>query len=259
MKYYAISRIFFSDFYRTNLSVIAILFFLGMMYSIEGAFWSSFYDESYNSTYTTSSIIAYIFCALAMFQVIATSGRTDEISEDIELGNIDVFLLKTVSYISFILMAQLGMIAARLLVVLPILYLCLAYFNYGQIWSKLGLISIFCFICGILNCLINMSLSFLTFFYKDSYGFVVLKETLFWVLSGALIPLNLLPTPLVNLNAYLPFGYTLYYPLHAILNGSEALLLVLVLLKILAWIIIFIVLSNCLWRYGLKKYQSGNA
>lgn len=242
----------FLNFFRIKWSFFGIILFLLVMFIIEGYFWYEFYDHNVNKMYTKNSVITYIMIALTMHQIVSCVGRPDQLSEDIELGSINYFILKPLNYLSVLLSIQVGLVIARFFVLFPIILFVLYYNNIQDIFNKLCLLFVFSILCGILNCIINIFLSCFTFFYNDSYGFVILKETLFWVLSGALIPLNLLPVFIQNINKFLPFSYVIFYPIDSILNDRDNIIFN--LFVIVFWIIFIFFISNYIWKLGIKKY-----
>lgn len=251
-KYIFIIQNSFVTFYRNKGSIWGIVVFLAIMFSIEGYFWYHFYDNNVNTVYTKNSIIMYIMIALTMHQIISCVGRPDQLSDDIESGSIDYFLLKPLNYPSILLSIHLGFVMARYIILSPMILLIFYMNGVQNLFDKLFLLFIFSVFCGILNGLINILLSCFTFFYKDSYGFIVLKETLFWALSGALIPLNVLPSYIQTINKFLPFGYIVFYPVNAVIHQQEKIALL--FLIILLWIIILFFLANYIWSLGIKKY-----
>ncbi|KAB8036080.1 hypothetical protein GCL60_16080 [Silvanigrella paludirubra] len=242
----------FINFYRNKWSFLGIITFLVIMYSIEGFFWYGFYNNSINKLYSKNSIILYIMIALTMHQIVSCVGKPDQLSEDIETGSIDYFILKPLNYINILVSIHIGYVIARFLALSPIILFILCLNSITHIFIKVTLLFIFSVLCGILNCVINIFLSSFTFFYKDSYGFVALKETLFWILSGSLIPLDILPSYIQNINKYLPFGYIIFYPIQYILNNNENISFLLSM--ILIWILFFHFLISKIWRIGIKKY-----
>jgi ABC-2 type transport system permease protein len=82
--------------------------------------------------------------------------------------------------------------------------------------------------------------------------FAFIKE----ILSGALIPLHLLPSVIQQIVQYLPFPYFIYIPLQVLMgkiNGHEILMHC---IWSSVWLIVLLAMASILWKKGLKQYTS---
>ena len=76
------------------------------------------------------------------------------------------------------------------------------------------------------------------------------------VLSGRLVPLTLMPAWVQQLAWYLPFQWTFYFPIEALVgNLSPARLLVGLGMQLL-WITVGMFGVNIVWRFGIKQYSA---
>ncbi|RZK69632.1 MAG: hypothetical protein EOO85_22180, partial [Pedobacter sp.] len=148
---------------------------------------------------------------------------------------------------------QIGAVAARTLVFLPLLLIVLWAFDYRLSANNLTSLIILLPISGVLNFLINSIISMLSFWLNGSYAFVQVKETLFWILSGALIPLDFLAPAFTASLKFFPPAYVVYYPVRLFMGKSIPLPVIAGSILCLG---IFLLIYGLIMRQGLKKFQS---
>jgi ABC-2 type transport system permease protein len=103
------------------------------------------------------------------------------------------------------------------------------------------------------------SLGLLTFWTDQVTGLEQVWFALYIALSGAILPLDLLPAGLQLIIMFTPFPYKIDFPVQLILGklSSEEILRGFTIQ--LFWVITFIVLRNVLWKRGLKRYGATGA
>ncbi|MDB6367681.1 ABC-2 family transporter protein [Photorhabdus bodei] len=91
---------------------------------------------------------------------------------------------------------------------------------------------------------------------KDN-GYIIIKDTLSWVLSGALIPLDVFGDSLKSIFNYIPFQYITYIPVKIATNSISIYFIFNGFLVMMCLMMIF----NFIWNYMLKYNQgyNGNA
>ncbi|WP_119459534.1 ABC-2 family transporter protein [Rhodospirillaceae bacterium SYSU D60014] len=83
--------------------------------------------------------------------------------------------------------------------------------------------------------------------------------TLYIVLGGALVPLDLFPAPVQQILAFLPFAYILNFPVQILLGNLPGPALLQGFVVQILWILLFIGLRQLLWRRGLRQYAAVGA
>jgi ABC-2 type transport system permease protein len=76
------------------------------------------------------------------------------------------------------------------------------------------------------------------------------------VLSGRLVPMSLMPLTIQRLAWYLPFQWTFYFPIEALVGNLGPASLLVGLGMQLFWIVFGIIGVNILWRFGIKQYSA---
>ncbi len=243
----------FRSWFRVRGGVLGPSVFLAIMFTVEGSFWSQLSGLGTVGNYSSSEILAYAFISLVVSQVVACTGEPDGTSQKIESGQLDSLLIRAYGYLPQMFWHQIGISLARLLWLVP-LVAAVEAFCLGQIRVP-GLLSMLVTLplgAGI-NFLINQILATGTFYFRDSYSLVVFKETLFWIASGALIPLDLFPSPVAAVLSILPGAYLGFLPVKVALGQASFSSLVtgqLLYLGVLGAI------AQWSWFFGVRRYQA---
>jgi len=72
----------------------------------------------------------------------------------------------------------------------------------------------------------------------------------------SLFPINILPPALAHILNFTPFPYLLYFPVNVYLGAIKGLDLAQGLAIQFAWLAFFWLLSQFVWRRGIKKYSA---
>ena len=76
------------------------------------------------------------------------------------------------------------------------------------------------------------------------------------ILSGRLVPLTLMPPWIQNLSAYLPFKWTFYFPIEALVSSLSPRELWTGIGMQILWIVIGASVLNLVWRAAIKQYSA---
>ena len=76
------------------------------------------------------------------------------------------------------------------------------------------------------------------------------------VLSGRLVPMTLMPTWVQQVAAYLPFQWTFFFPIEALVGNLPTQQLLYGLGMQVLWITIGIIAVNILWRFGIRRFSA---
>lgn len=245
----------FLTWFRVRGHLVAPLIFFLIMFTVEGSFWITMSGPQHSlSHYSTNHLLFYVFAALATSQVNAVTGEPDQLAGRIESGDLETYLVRPQSLLIQLSLIQIGTTCARLVFLLPLLiflqWILLGHASWSQFLFFIFLIPV----TSLLNFLINFALSTLTFYFRDAYAFIVFKETLWWVLSGALIPLDLFSGTFQKLLISLPSAFVVFHPVK-LLMGETASMSVLFATACL-WTIVAFVAASFLWTLGVRKYQA---
>jgi ABC-2 type transport system permease protein len=76
------------------------------------------------------------------------------------------------------------------------------------------------------------------------------------VLSGRFVPMTLMPEWVQHLAFYLPFQWTFFFPIHALVGQPTTLELLTGLGMQLLWILVGLLIVNIIWHFGVRRFSS---
>jgi len=76
------------------------------------------------------------------------------------------------------------------------------------------------------------------------------------VLSGRLVPMTLMPAWVQQVAAYLPFQWTFFFPIEALVGNLPTQQLLYGLGMQVLWITIGIIAVNIMWRFGIRRFSA---
>ncbi len=227
---------------------------------IQTFLWTAIYggtDESELFGYTYHQIIAYTFLAGLVARIVRT-GFEYEIMDDVKNGRFSKFLVQPVGYFPYRLANFFGQKIPSTGMILVILAVTLVGLGaFGAITLHLGRIALFLAIM-----VLAMTLNFLIFYCISAIAFWIVEigflfegfRIVIVLLSGGIFPLEVFGRHFVAITNFLPFKYTVNYPINVLsgkIAGDEIALGVVVQCL---WIAACIVLADRMWRAGSKRY-----
>lgn len=204
--------------------------------------------------YTANTMITYLLYA-SFFNVLTRSGRIERsASDEIRNGDLNKYLIKPISHLGFsgALAAadRFGVFAFTCIAIPLIPFFTSTPFSFFSFsWAMLIVI-----LAMIMKFLISMSIAYLAFWYDETWTFHVIIDISMTLLSGAILPLDILPTWLQTISHYLPFMYLSYVPA-ALSTGtiatSEAPQLC---FMGIAWCLALWGITRTIWNLGIRKF-----
>jgi len=76
------------------------------------------------------------------------------------------------------------------------------------------------------------------------------------ILSGRLVPMALMPGWVQSISAFLPFQWTFFFPINALVGRPTTTELLYGLGIQLAWILVGIIFARIVWRLGIRRYSA---
>lgn len=208
--------------------------------------------------YTFPSIFTY----LVMVRILhfATRGNTARlIADEIKEGRLSIYLLKPVGYLKYWFSSffadRLFELGVRFSLIFIFLFLFPAYFKLPSV-EKVFLFVLFLIISLVFNFLFNVFLALFAFWVTDIRLFSSVAGLAMGFFAGELIPLDMLPITFKGIGLFLPFQYTLFFPIklwqgsltvNQIIGGVFASFL---------WIGAILLFLNYFWRKGLRQYEA---
>ncbi len=212
------------------------------------------------SGYSFQDMVAYYLLTMVGRAFSSMPGLSSSIAVKIRDGEIKKFLVQPVDLITFLFWSRVAhKIAYYTIATLPfalVFYLCRNYFTLG--WPESWTLAAF---------VASLFLSFALGFYLEAciglVGFWMLEvSSLLFVymlfqffLSGHMFPLDILPEPFLSIVNYLPIKYLAYFPAAVFLGKVQGTQLAIDMGMLVAWTAFFFVMSQVIYRRGLRRYS----
>lgn len=209
--------------------------------------------------YNQSLILTYIL-GTAFIGSITLSSRTQEIGENINNGDLSIFLVRPINYFWYWFFKDLGDKFINTLFSIIELFLVFIilrppfFFQTNPVFLLLLFISVVLAI--FLFFLISSLLGLIGFWSQEIWAPRFIFYILISFFAGSLFPLDILPKQIFSVFEYLPFTYLLYFPLKIYLGQLLMLEIIKGFLISLVWIIIFQRILLIIWFKGLKSYSA---
>lgn len=234
----------------------SFIFFLTLFF-----FWSAIYqNQTELFGYQKAQMLTYVI-GVAFLRGIVMASRSTDLEADIYSGRISTFLLKPLRPRKFYFTRDIAdkflNISFILIEVSLVLYLFKPDFWFPQNLSTylffLTLVLMSMFLFFFIN-LIAASIAFWT-------GAVwaprwVIMLVLLEFMSGAVFPIDILPTWMAKIILLTPFPYLIFFPLKVWLEQVSIVEIIPVTMIMIFWLVITFSLSQLVWRKGLKTYSA---
>lgn len=223
-------------------------------------FWFAITSQSTNIFgYSQKLMITYIL-GTSLISSIVLSSRTGEVGENINNGDLSIFLIRPVNYFLYWFARDIGDKAMNIL--FSIGELTIIFFILKPPWFLQPNVNfiILCILSSLLALflyfLINLLLGFIGFWSPEVWGPRFIFYIIVTFFAGGLFPLDILPKPLFNFFQFLPFTYLMYFPIKIYLGQLSYPQIYTGLSICFVWIIIMYFIVQTVWIKGLKSYTA---
>lgn len=236
-----------------NIFQIFLVFFL----------WDSIFDQPGKSLfgYDRERILTYVFGLLIIRAIVLTS-RAMDVSGQVARGDISNLFLKPVGFFKYWLTRDVSSKSINLTFAFfegVVLYLILKpplFFQTNTLYLLYFLLSlVFSFFLFFLIVMANSSIPFWVPEAAWSANFVIISVVTEF-LSGAIFPLDVLPTFLQEFLSYTPFPYLVFFPIQIYLGSISYAYAFKGILVSGVWLVLIYLLVRKLWSKGLRVYQA---
>lgn len=178
---------------------------------------------------------------------------------EINSGAVNALLLRPSSFFEYHMGQLLGQKLTTAVVMVPVISLIAHVWDLPFQAERFPAV----FLMGICYVILLFSLHFavasMAFFFDNVYSLNISKNMIIWFLSGELMPLDLLPSPIREWVIALPFSCGIYIPAaylsgrintHAFMKGF---------LSLAVGGVVFGLLAQFVWKKGLRRYTGTGA
>ncbi len=241
--------------YKINfllMMVIPVLVYFAIKYNL----WSSIYATNSAESikgYTLSQMIEYQFWILIFELFVRSHFFSRNISEDIRLGRISVFLLYPFGFFNY----QLSLFFSDKLIQFFIgIFSFFVVVTFGWIdIPSVGILfraGVFIFMVSAFWFFAQLLVGFMAFWLEETWSINISIRFISAFLSGFIVPLDMYPEIISKILLWTPFPYLIYIPVRILMGESIDVVFSLFILFI--WILILFVCIQLVWRKGLKLY-----
>jgi ABC-2 type transport system permease protein len=220
--------------------------------------WSSVAAEGEFQGYTSAAFTAYYLSNLIV-RNLTGSWVAWQISEEIRLGSMSMRLLRPLHpYIAFAA-SHLAAVPFRSVVVLPVAVVLLVSSGASALTTEplqLAVILPSLVLAWIITFNVMFMIGSFAFFVTKTMALLNLYFGLFSLLSGYLLPIDLLPHAIRWFAEWLPFRYMLSAPIELMTKPLDTGQVGMILLGQGIWAVSTLVLALLVWKRGVRKFEA---
>ncbi len=225
------------------------------------ALWTAVARDGPFGRFHSADFVAYYLAALIV-RTLTSSWVVWEMNQDIRMGTLSLRLLRPVHPFIAYGASHLAAIPLRGAVALPIAIILLIAAGGGHVTRDpvvLALLPVVLLSAWTITFIAGCALGSLGMLIERSIAVWEIWMGLFAVMSGYLVPLELMPGWLSSLADWLPFRYTLGFPVEAIIGMAGRAEVLRGLLAQWGMIAALAALTAVIWRAGLRRFEAYGA
>lgn len=259
-KYYLVAKNTWDEIlsYRVNFTLWRIRTVVAILISY--FLWSSVIPQNGNLFgYTREMMISYILIGPILYSIIFAT-RTHEISENINSGDLSLWLVKPFGYFKFWFARDMGDKAMNLafcIVEFSLLILILQpglFIQTNAIYLSLVLMAVI--LAVLLQFYISCLISMMGFWSPEAWAPRFIFYVLLSFFTGSVFPLDILPQPIYQFLMLMPFAYLQYFPLKIYLGQMNFVEIAQGFGILLIWTGVFYAALMQTWKAGLRNYAA---
>lgn len=224
------------------------------------AVWTAVYLNSNVTSiggFTLPQMYIYFFLINAIAIVSFNVPISENIQDDIQNGTITTALVKPVAYTSQVFLNSLGNnLFAGLAVTLPFIILISFIGHFVFTLQAVAFFLIEMALAFIISTFIFFLVGTMAIYLTNIWGIIAVTDSLYMLLGGGIVPLNLLPSWARGIFAVLPMQLSLYTPAATLLGIVSTGQIIQSLLVGAAWAVPLFILSAFVWNRVRGKITS---
>ncbi len=220
--------------------------------------WTSVAREGAFAHYQTHDFVAYYLITLVVRNVTG-SWVVWQLDDEIRRGTLSLRLLRPIHPFLGYAALHLSAVPLRAVVAMPATVVLMLTQAREVLALDLFSIALFLISLGgawVLTFFVLVSIGCLAFFLERSVAVFDAYLGVFAVLSGYLIPLDLLPSWAQSVAAVSPFRFMLSFPVELMMGVHEPHEALLLLMAQMAYAAAAVASAALLWRAGIRRYEA---
>jgi ABC-2 type transport system permease protein len=222
------------------------------------ALWTSVAHEAAFKSYTSESFVAY-FLSTLIVRNLTGSWVAWQVSEEIRMGTMGMRLLRPLHPFVAIAASHIAAIPFRSIVALPIALILLLSSGASTLTTEplqLVLLVPSLALAWLITFALLFTIGSLAFFITRAMAIVNLYFAVFMVLSGYLLPIDLLPSWLASVARWSPFRFMLSLPVEMMTKTIPPRELAMLLSVQVGWTVALIGISVWVWNLGVRRFEA---
>lgn len=247
--------------YRINFILTMVFSFIPVVVQIY--LWKSIFNSMTGNNwngYTYTSVITYFILANIITKLTDTLGFEFKMTEDIRTGNIAQFFVRPVNHLAFCFSHLSSMktvfFLTTLIPNLVLIWFLRDYFTFDLSGINMFLFPLFLVISVTINFLISYLIALAAFWFSEVSSFFVAKMVFLLFMTGAMVPLDLLPGSWFEIVRFLPFKYVVFVPINLFLGRMQTDQIFTELLLASGWILLLSIFIKMCWRKAAKQFSA---
>lgn len=258
-KYWQIIKATFEEYfeYRLNFLLYRFRSFISFLTLI--LFWLAFYGKSEMILdYKKSQLLIYVI-GVAFLRSIVLATRSYDLAGQIRNGQLTKLLLQPLDIFNFWFTRDLADKILNILFALVEILIVSKIIGFNLTFPKDPFVFLIFIVLIFLSTLLYFYLSFLlsvsAFWTEDVWATRWLFGVIFLeFFSGAYFPVDILPSWISRIIYLTPFPYLIFYPLKIWLGQVPVEAGIKIIFISLFWLILIFMVSNLIWKKGVKNY-----
>lgn len=178
---------------------------------------------------------------------------------DINSGAVNALLLRPSSFYEYHMGQLLGQKLITVLVMTPVIVLIAWAWDLPFHAERLPM-SILMGICYVILLFsLHFAVAAMAFFFDHVYSLNNTKNMIIWFLTGELMPLDLLPSPIREWVIALPFSCGTYLPAAYLSGRIDTAVFMQGFISLAAGAVFFGLVARFIWKQGLRRYGGTGA
>lgn len=208
--------------------------------------------------YRYRDMIAYFLLAMVARAFSSMPGLATGVARDVRDGTIKKFLIQPVDLLGYLFLHRVAhklvyyVVAAGPFAL--VFFLCRDYFPGWPPPHRLMGFLISLPVAFLIGFLLESLIGLISFWFLEVSSLIFVYMMLNYFLSGHMIPLDWLPSPLDQWVIHLPFKYLAYFPASIMLKPYTQAELAQELLVAFGWILLLLAANRVMFARGVRRY-----
>jgi ABC-2 type transport system permease protein len=228
---------------------------------VEAAFWTGLIHASGSPLLAGFPLPYYLgYFLWLILQLGSLNWRFERIMiSEINSGAVNSLLLRPSSFFEYHLGQLLGQKIVVVAMMTPVVLLIAWIWELPFYAERLPAALLMGFLYVILVFSLHFAVASMAFFLDHVYSLNTTKNMILWILTGELMPLDLIPSPVREWVIALPFSCGIYLPAAYVSGRITTDTFMKGFISLAIGGIFFGLLAKCVWRMGLRRYGGTGA